>query len=96
MRWTRIALQDFEQAQDYLMAEDPQAARLVARRIQEAIEHLKKFPRIGRVGEDEDTREWKVQKTPYLLIYSVADSAIVLLRVWHTARIHPQQEANSP
>ena len=86
VRWTRLALLDFEQAQDHLMKEDPVAAQCVAERILAATEQLRHFPRIGRVGEDEETREWMVQKTSYRLVYSVEDSVIILLRVWQTAR----------
>ncbi len=86
LRWTTLALQDFEQAHDYIMQEDPEAAKRIAQRILDATIRLKQFPRIGRVGEDEDTRELPVQKTPYLLVYSIDGDFVELLRVWHTSQ----------
>jgi len=71
LRWTRLVLADFEQAHDHIAQDDPEVARLIAQRILDATEILLEYPRIGRVGEDEDSREWHVDKTPYLLIYSM-------------------------
>ncbi|MDF1615247.1 type II toxin-antitoxin system RelE/ParE family toxin [Desulfurivibrio dismutans] len=86
LRWTRLALQDFEHAHDYIAQENPEAARKVAQRVLDAAENLLKFPGIGRVGEDEETREWLVRNTPYLLVYAVRDDAIEILRVWHMSQ----------
>ncbi|HET7370708.1 MAG TPA: type II toxin-antitoxin system RelE/ParE family toxin [Gammaproteobacteria bacterium] len=86
LQWTRVALDEFEHAHDYIAQENPQAARAVAERLSRATKLLVDYPRIGRVGEDEDTREWPVDKTPYLLVYRIRGDAIELLRVWHTSR----------
>ncbi len=86
LRWTRLALADFQQAHDHIAEENPEAARQSAQRIVEATEVLLQYPRIGRVGEDEDSREWHVDKTPYLLIYSIKGDVIELWRVWHEFR----------
>lgn len=86
LRWTNLALQDFEQAHDYIMQEDPVSAKRIAQRILDATRRLQQFSRIGRVGEDEDTRELLVQKTPYLLVYSINGDVVELLRVWHTSQ----------
>lgn len=86
LRWTRLALADFEQAHDRIAQDNPQAARQIAERILAATETLLEYPRIGRVGEDEDSREWRVAKTPYLLVYAIRDDVIELWRVWHLSR----------
>lgn len=86
LRWTRLALADFEQAHDHIAEENPQAAHQIAQRILDATERLLEYPLIGRVGEDEDSREWPVDKTPYLLVYSIKGDVIELWRVWHESR----------
>ena len=86
LRWTRLALADFEQAHDHIAQENPEAARQIAQRILEATEVLVEHPRIGRDGEDGDSREWHVDKTPYLLVYSIKGDVIELWRVWHESR----------
>ena len=86
LRWTRLALADFEQAHDHIARENPEAARQIAQRILDATEVLVEHPRIGRDGKDEDSREWHVDKTPYLLVYSIKDDVIELWRVWHESQ----------
>ncbi|WP_374729212.1 type II toxin-antitoxin system RelE/ParE family toxin [Natronospira elongata] len=62
------ALQDFEQAHDFIAQDNPKAAQQIAQRLLDATRTLLEYPYIGRVGEDETTREWHVQNTPYLLV----------------------------
>lgn len=86
LRWTRRALVDFEQAHDHIAQDNPEVARQIAQRLLDATETLIEYPRIGRVGEDEDSREWRVDKTPYLLVYAINGDVIELWRVWHPSR----------
>jgi toxin ParE1/3/4 len=93
LRWTALALNDFEQAHDHINQDNPEAARQIAQRLLDAARTLLDYPYIGRVGEDETTREWQVQKTPYLLVYTIKDEVIEIVRVWHFAR-DPSSRAN--
>ena len=86
LRWTRQALADFEQAHDYIALDNPEAARQIAQRILDATEQLQDNPYIGPVGSDEGSRQWRVDKTPYLLVYTVKSDVIELWRVWHLSR----------
>lgn len=54
LRWTRLALADFEQAHDHIAQESPEAARLIAQRILDATEVLVEHPRIGRDGQGDN------------------------------------------
>ena len=89
LRWTQIALTEFEDAHDYIANDNPNAAHTIARRIVDATAKLLEYPYIGRIGEDEDTREWQVQHTPYLLVYQIRGEAIEILRVYHNKRAWP-------
>lgn len=91
LRWTQLALGDFENAHDYIAQDNPKAAREIAERVLEATRRLLDYPHIGRIGEDEDTREWRVQRTPYLLVYRINGEFIEILRVWHMKR-EPQRK----
>ena len=86
LRWTRQALADFEQAHDFIALDNPETARQIAQRILDATEHLQNNPYIGAVGKGEGFRQWRVDKTPYLLIYAVKNDGIELWRVWHLSR----------
>jgi addiction module RelE/StbE family toxin len=90
LRWTQRALDEFESSHDYIAKDNPHAAQEVAQRILDASRKLLDYPHIGRIGEDEDTREWRVQRTPYLLVYQIRDDVIELLHVWHAKREWPQ------
>ena len=86
VKWARLALVDLIAAQDHIATENPDAARRIAARIHEATRRLGDYPLIGRVGDDPDTREWPVRRTPYLVVYEIRDDAIEILRVWHMRR----------
>lgn len=83
LKWTRRALQQLVEAQDYIAQDNPLAARQIAGRIVDATRLLLVNPELGRRGRVSETREWVVNRTPYFLIYSVNDDAVQILRVMH-------------
>lgn len=86
LRWTRPALADLVEAQTFIAADNPQAARDVAQRVWDAAAGLRDHQDIGRPGHVPDTREWVVSRTPYLIVYRVNNETVEILRVWHTRR----------
>jgi plasmid stabilization system protein ParE len=64
------------------------AARRVARELLLAGESLTVFPRRGRPGRIEGTREL-VPVSPYIIVYEIdRHDDVAILRVWHGARQH--------
>ena len=55
--WTEEALRDLDDIGSFIALDDPTAAAGVVRRIGEAVGGLSYFPRIGREGRTEGTRE---------------------------------------
>jgi len=86
LRWTRPALADLVEAQNYIARDNPAAAEAVAQRVWDAAKRLCDNPEIGRQGHVQGTREWPVNQTPYLIVYRVKDDAVEILRVWHGRR----------
>ena len=86
--WSDEAAQDFDQAIEYIAVDSDSAARLVASRILNAIDKLGEMPtgRSGRVGS---TYEKLVQKTPYIVAYTISDRAVYVVRIIHGARDWP-------
>jgi addiction module RelE/StbE family toxin len=78
LRWTRPALADLIEAQEYIAHENPPAAQAVAQHVWDAARNLQDNPEIGRVGHVAGTREWAVTQTPYLIVYRVADDDVGL------------------
>ena len=59
---------------------------------------LGRFPSAGRMGIRAGTRELVVSGTPYVFIYQIEASTVVILDIWHTARKPPRHStgASSP
>jgi toxin ParE1/3/4 len=88
VRWTEPAVRDLTSICDYIEQHDGgQAARTIALRIFEAAESLVRFPRRGRTGSDPATRELVL--APWLVIYSVNDDAVEIVRILHGAQNRP-------
>ena len=83
---TTPAADQLQHAQDYYDALNPRAAHVMAVRILESARRLREQPAIGRPGRITGTREWTVDRTPYLLVYRVQDGAVQVLHVWHEAQ----------
>lgn len=66
LRWTRPALVDLIEAQEYIAHENPSAAQAVAQHVWDAARSLQDNPEIGRVGHVTGTREWVVTQSPIL------------------------------
>jgi len=86
LRWTRPALADLVEAQNYIARDNPTAAGAVAQRVWDAAKGLCDKPDIGRQGHVQGTREWPVSQTPYMIVYRVKNDAVEILRVWHGRR----------
>jgi len=91
LEWSQFAQSDREAIFDYIEADSPQAAITVDDRIRQQIEELMKFPKIGRPGRIDGTRELIIQRTPYIAAYRIAGKTIRILRVLHAAQMWPQE-----
>jgi addiction module RelE/StbE family toxin len=91
IRWLRKALANLDEEATYIAADDPNAARLVVRRVFEAVEQLTEHPGAGRPGRVPGTRELVVGKTRYILPYRVRGDTVEILRMFHTSRRRPRR-----
>lgn len=81
LKWTRRALEQLVEAQDYIAQENPQAAGQVGERIADATRLLLTRAGIGHQGRVAGTLEWVVRRTPYFLVYKLEDDGLIVLRV---------------
>jgi addiction module RelE/StbE family toxin len=86
LRWTRPALADLIEAQQYTAQDNPSAAKALAQRVWDAVNYLTDYPEIGRKGHVDGTREWLVNQTTCLIVYRVKGDTVEILRVWHGRR----------
>jgi len=90
LKWTKTALGDVREMEEYYFPLNPFAAEKLMNRIYYAPEILKTYPRLGRDGRVKGTREWIVTDTHYIVVYRSKSDSIEILRVIHTARIWPE------
>lgn len=91
VRWLRKALRNLDDEATYVALDDATAARLVVRRVLDAVAELEAHPGLGRPGRVPGTRELIVAKTRYIVPYRVRGSTIEVLRVFHTSRRLPDR-----
>ena len=91
IRWSPRARQDRLEITVFLEEQSRFAADDLDDRIDSSLDSLAHFPRLGRLGKVEGTRELLVQRTPYILIYSFSDK-IMVLRLIHAAQQWPAEE----
>lgn len=90
IEWTDPAWEDLNGISDYLIEqEDFQVADDMVVRILQAPEQLSLLPWSGKPGRIPETRELRVPKTRYALVYAISDSKIFILRVMHSSRLFP-------
>lgn len=89
VRWTTNAASDLTQIVERIRCESPEAALHVARTIYRAVAELEKFPRRGRNGLLEGTRELVFPPWPYLVVYEINGDRVIVLRVRHASRDWP-------
>jgi toxin ParE1/3/4 len=93
VRWLAKALQNLDQEANYIAKDDPEAARLVVQRIQQAVNLLADNPALGHPGRISGTRELVVPDTRYIIPYRVRPriEQIEILRVFHSSRKSPRK-----
>ena len=91
VRWAVHFRADLKAAYDFTLERSPQGARRVAERILTSIDRLKQTPYVGRPGQKQGTRELVVTSTPYVIIYEVSETDVVLLRLLHGAQRWPPE-----
>jgi plasmid stabilization system protein ParE len=89
VEWLRRAARELDAQLDFLEDRNPSAALNAAIAIEAATETIGDHPLIGRIGRVATTREYVVTGTPFLFVYRVEPSKIVILRLLHTAQNYP-------
>lgn len=92
VRFHKRALFDLQSIHDWIAEDSPRVADNVILRIDQSISLLESFPRIGRTGLVEETREISVPNTPYIVVYTEPDDyEIWILRVIHGRQNYPPE-----
>ena len=83
IKWVLLALNDLDEAGEFIAQDNPEAASRVLKRIWDAVQMLTDHPHAGRAGRVPGTRELVIAGTPFIIPYRVAENTIQILRVLH-------------
>lgn len=86
IEWLPEAERNLTTELEWIAKHDPWAAIDMGDTIQAAVSRLSDYPAIARPGRVAGTRELVVIGAPYIVIYRIEASAIVVLRVLHAAQ----------
>lgn len=88
IQWTLSAWEDIEEISTYLLmqGETQEFVNACLQYLTQAPKYLVRFPYAGKQGRMPKTRKWRVQRTPYALIYTVHKDGVHILRVMHDSR----------
>lgn len=89
LHWTPTATSHLRYSFEYVAQDNPRAGQALVERILLAAERLRDFPRMGREGRVEDTRELVIAGTPFVVVYRQHRSRVEVLAVFHAARKWP-------
>ncbi len=87
--WTHSARRDLMTHVDHLAARNPNAALQLEAAALQMIEGLIDFPHRGRPGRRKETRELLIPGLPYVVVYSISEDHILVLRLLHTEQDWP-------
>ena len=91
MVWLSLAREDLLAIVDYISEENPDAALHLLIDIKGKATKLTEFPKIGRRGRVEKTRELVVWSN-YIIVYQEDANMIRILRVLHAAQQWPPNQ----
>lgn len=89
IRFLKIAEEDFTEIVSYVAADNPNAANVLATKIEKNLELLSDNPKLGRIPRDEDIRNLGYRYLivqNYIIIYSTEERTIIIHRILHSAR----------
>ena len=87
--WLPEAKRNRESQLAYIAERDPRAAIDLGDSIEAAVARIADYPESGRPGRVQGTRELVVTGTPFVVVYRIEPTAIVILRVLHGAQRWP-------
>jgi toxin ParE1/3/4 len=90
VEWLGEAERSLTAQLEWIAEHDPWAALDVGDAIHTAVGRLADYPAIARAGRVPGTRELVVVGTPYIVVYRIEPSAVVILRVLHSAQLWPR------
>ena len=85
IRYSPESVEDLHRVVEFVEVKNPFAARRIAIDLQEGVDKLKQFPKIGlpvlKAPDPEQIRDLYIGS--YTVRYLITDEVIYILRIWH-------------
>jgi addiction module RelE/StbE family toxin len=86
--YTKPALQDLKNINDYIAADSVKAAKRFISAIKEKLKILKQYPEIGKpIYPDKFNNLRQVLYKSYRIIYQLKDNKVVIITIHHQSRL---------
>jgi len=92
LRWSPAAAEDLFRIIEYIRQENAPAAERIAKTIYESAGSLKSFPKKGRTGRVEGTRELPLSPLPFVIVYRTRKDVVEIANVIHGAQKWPPKD----
>ena len=89
LTWSEYARYKYCEQISYIALRNPAAAEEIETTIEETLNRILRFPRMGRTGRYPDTFECLVKKAPLIIVYEICGEDIIVLNILHTAQDYP-------
>jgi toxin ParE1/3/4 len=86
LKFTARAFQNIAAAENFISKENPVAAQKVVESIYKTAEKLETYSELGKPGRLAGTRELVLSKYPFIIIYRVRATQVVVYSVLHQSR----------
>jgi len=88
-RWSPATAEDLFRIIEYIRQENASAAERIAKTIYDSVGSLKAFPKKGRSGRVEGTRELPLPPLPFVVVYRIRGDILEIANVIHGAQKWP-------
>jgi toxin ParE1/3/4 len=88
VKWSKDSIEDLKGICKFIALDSPYYAQIFQERIFEMVEHLERFPEIGRiVPESDDPKVREVIYKGYRIIYQIKEGYLEIIAVIHGSRL---------
>lgn len=87
IQWTDGARRNLDSIGAYIALDNPRAAaKTIVRIVKRVREQLVEYPGSGKAGRFEGTKELIFPDLPYIVVYTVRENTVIVIRVFHAAQ----------
>ena len=88
IRWSKGSIEALKEIYRFIALDSPFYAKIFCDRIFEMVEHLEKFPKIGRkVPESDDPKVRELIYKGYRIIYQIKEGYLEIITVIHGSKL---------